>query len=83
LSSSVQPNVSPGPGSGRRRFAEKAFAIKDVSELVAATEQEGEGLKRSVGALQLTAMGVGAIIGTGIFVVIGEGAKEAGPAVII
>src|SRR4051794_39638134 len=28
-------------------------------------------------------MGVGAIIGTGIFVVIGEGAKEAGPAVII
>ena len=83
LSSSVQPNVgSPGTGGGRG-FASKAFAIKDVSQLVAATEEEGESLKRSVGALQLTAMGVGAIIGTGIFVVIGEGAKEAGPAVII
>ena len=83
MSSSVQPGIgSPGTGPGRG-FVSKAFAIKDVSELVAATEEEGEGLKRSVGALQLTAMGVGAIIGTGIFVVIGEGAKVAGPAVII
>jgi amino acid permease len=81
LSSSVQPDVgSPGTGRG---FVSKAFAIKDVSQLVAATEAEGEGLKRSVGALQLTAMGVGAIIGTGIFVVIGEGAAEAGPAVVL
>ena len=38
-------------------------------------------LKRAVGALDLTALGVGAIIGTGIFVVIGEGAGVAGPAV--
>src|SRR6201999_1210048 len=33
--------------------------------------------------VSLTALGVGAIIGTGIFVVIGEGAKDAGPAVVI
>ena len=86
MSSSVQPNLgSSGSGQGRgfANFASKAFAIKDVSELVAATEEEGESLKRSVGALQLTAMGVGAIIGTGIFVVIGQGAKLAGPAVIV
>jgi APA family basic amino acid/polyamine antiporter len=84
LSSSVQPNVSGSPGAGRGGgFASKAFAIKDVSALIAATEVEGEGLKKSVGALQLTAMGVGAIIGTGIFVVIGKGAGLAGPAVII
>jgi APA family basic amino acid/polyamine antiporter len=82
LSSSVQPGLgSPGTGP-RRGFTSKAFAIKDVSELVAATD-EGEKLKRSVGALQLTAMGVGAIIGTGIFVVIGEGAQIAGPAVVL
>ncbi|HST82062.1 MAG TPA: amino acid permease [Kineosporiaceae bacterium] len=80
MSSSVQPQVSGGGRGGGVRS--KIFAIKDVSALVAATEEEGEGLKRSVGALQLTAMGVGAIIGTGIFVVIGEGAREAGPAVI-
>jgi amino acid permease len=29
-------------------------------------------LRRSVGALDLTALGIGAIIGTGIFVIIGE-----------
>ncbi len=44
---------------------------------------EGGELKRAVGPTQLTAMGVGAIIGTGIFVVIGEGAGVAGPAVIL
>jgi APA family basic amino acid/polyamine antiporter len=59
------------------------FAIRDVRTLITETTQEGHGLKKSVGSTQLTAMGVGAIIGTGIFVVIGEGAGKAGPAVII
>jgi APA family basic amino acid/polyamine antiporter len=59
------------------------FAIRDVSSLVTETHETGHELKRSVGASQLTAMGVGAIIGTGIFVVIGEGAGIAGPAVIL
>jgi APA family basic amino acid/polyamine antiporter len=59
------------------------FAIRDVRTLITETTQEGHGLKKAVGASQLTAMGVGAIIGTGIFVVIGEGAGVAGPAVIL
>jgi APA family basic amino acid/polyamine antiporter len=59
------------------------FAIRDVTSLIGETEETGVELKRAVGALQLTAMGVGAIIGTGIFVVIGEGAGVAGPAVIL
>ncbi|GAA2483074.1 amino acid permease [Winogradskya humida] len=59
------------------------FAIRDVRTLITETTEEGQGLKKSVSALQLTAMGVGAIIGTGIFVVIGEGAGVAGPAVIL
>jgi APA family basic amino acid/polyamine antiporter len=54
-----------------------------VQSLITETTEEGHGLKKSVGATQLTAMGVGAIIGTGIFVVIGEGAGVAGPAVIL
>ncbi len=61
----------------------RIFAVRNVDDLIASTESEGEGLKKSVSALQLTSLGVGAIIGTGIFVVIGEGAKEAGPAVIL
>ena len=40
-------------------------------------------LKKAVGALDLTALGIGAVIGTGIFVVIGEGIGEAGPGVIL
>jgi APA family basic amino acid/polyamine antiporter len=74
--------VSPGsaPGSGRKPGI---FAIRDVGSLVVETEETGHELKRAVGATQLTAMGVGAIIGTGIFVVIGEGAGIAGPAVIL
>src|SRR6478672_4529337 len=58
------------------------FAVRDVSDLVAETEEEGHSLKNNISALGLTAIGVGAIIGTGIFVVIGEGVKEAGPALI-
>jgi basic amino acid/polyamine antiporter, APA family len=59
------------------------FAVRDVRSLITETAEEGHGLKKSVGSLHLTAMGVGAIIGTGIFVVIGEGAGVAGPAVIL
>ena len=59
------------------------FAIRDVRDLTTETEEVGHQLKRSVSAVQLTAMGVGAIIGTGIFVVIGKGAGIAGPAVIL
>jgi APA family basic amino acid/polyamine antiporter len=59
------------------------FAIRDVRSLITETSEEGHGLKKAVGVTQLTAMGVGAIIGTGIFVVIGKGAGIAGPAVIL
>src|SRR4051812_35309908 len=61
------------------------FAVKDHHQLVKDTEvgdHEG-GLKRAVGSLDLTALGIGAVIGTGIFVVIGEGIGKAGPAVIL
>ena len=58
------------------------FGIRDVRDLTTETHEAGHELKRSVSALQLTAMGVGAIIGTGIFVVIGKGAGIAGPGVM-
>jgi APA family basic amino acid/polyamine antiporter len=59
------------------------WATKDVADIVGSTEEEGHALKRSVGPVGLTALGIGAIIGTGIFVVIGEGAAKAGPAVVV
>ena len=36
-----------------------------------------------VGVLDLTALGIGAVIGTGIFVIIGEAIGDAGPSIII
>jgi APA family basic amino acid/polyamine antiporter len=59
------------------------WARKDTETLVAETGEEGHRLRREVGAFDLTALGVGAIIGTGIFVVVGEGIAEAGPGVIL
>jgi len=45
-------------------------------------EKETE-LQRAVGALDLTALGLGAIIGTGIFVIIGEAIGDAGPSIVL
>jgi basic amino acid/polyamine antiporter, APA family len=59
------------------------FATKPVDELVASTEEAGSQLKRAVGLLDLTALGIGAIIGTGIFVILGEAIGDAGPAIIL
>jgi APA family basic amino acid/polyamine antiporter len=69
----------PGAPAGRQGI----FAVRDVSSLIVETHEAGHELKRVVGARYLTAMVVGAIIGTGIFVVIGEGARIAGPAMIL
>ena len=59
------------------------FATRDVQDLMASTEEEGHRLAKEIGPVGLTALGVGAIIGTGIFVVIGKGAALAGPAVVL
>jgi APA family basic amino acid/polyamine antiporter len=59
------------------------FATKPVDRLVDDTHEKEHELRRAVGALDLTALGLGAIIGTGIFVVIGEAIGDAGPAIIL
>ena len=61
------------------------FATKSIETIT--REQIGEGgagLKRVLGPNQLTMLGVGAIIGTGIFVLTGQAAAaNAGPAIVI
>ncbi len=44
---------------------------------------EKKALTRTLGAFQLTMLGIGAIIGTGIFVLTAEAATKAGPAMMI
>src|SRR4051794_37844033 len=59
------------------------FATKDVDRVIGETQEEGSKLRRAVGALDLTALGIGAIIGTGIFVIIGEAIGLSGPAIVL
>src|SRR3954447_8637321 len=70
--------------AGARGKSSRPFAGKDHDRLIAETHADEESsLKRAVGLLDLTALGIGAVIGTGIFVVIGQGIGKAGPAVIL
>jgi basic amino acid/polyamine antiporter, APA family len=56
------------------------FATKPLNLLMEEARETGEhSLKRTLGVFQLTALGVGAIIGAGIFVMVGLGAHYAGP----
>src|SRR5688500_6866230 len=61
------------------------FATKPISRIVAEAEETGtHTFKKTLTSLDLTMLGIGAIIGTGIFVLTGQAAgKHAGPAVII
>jgi APA family basic amino acid/polyamine antiporter len=59
------------------------FARKPTEHLVRETGEEEHRLQRAVGALDLTALGIGAIIGTGIFVIIGEAIADSGPSIVL
>lgn len=60
----------------------RVFQRKSVSQIQA--EHEHGELKRSLGALNLVLLGIGCIIGTGIFVLTGRAAAEfAGPGIMI
>ena len=55
--------------------------INSLEQILATAE--GKSLHRSLGAFQLMMLGVGAIIGTGIFVLTAEAAQKSGPAMMI
>lgn len=71
------------PNAGHKNM--NLFRTKSIETTLAEAEDKGEGtLKRTLGVSALTLLGVGAIIGTGIFVLTGQAAgKHAGPAVVI
>jgi len=61
------------------------FATKSIEQLKAEAEQGGEhSLRRVLGPLNLVTLGIGAIIGTGIFVLTGQAAAQyTGPAIVL
>lgn len=57
------------------------WRVKPLDQILENAEKKS--LKRQLGALQLTLLGIGAIIGTGIFVLTSVAAQSAGPAMMI
>lgn len=55
--------------------------VKSLDAILATAEKKS--LTRSLGAFQLTMLGIGAVIGTGIFVLTAEAAQKAGPGMMI
>ncbi|MEV5670826.1 amino acid permease [Streptomyces sp. NPDC052503] len=74
--------VSPTPPSPSRRTGAR---VKSPELLLAESgaDLEGHGLRRTMGLFQLVCFGVGAIVGTGIFVGLSDSVAEAGPAVVV
>ncbi|HZL08420.1 MAG TPA: amino acid permease [Prolixibacteraceae bacterium] len=61
----------------------KLFITKPMSVLMTESKSD-QGLRKSLSALNLTTLGVGAVIGAGIFVLTGQAAAQyAGPAIVI
>jgi APA family basic amino acid/polyamine antiporter len=67
----------------------RLFRTRSLDSLVAATEAEGQSLERVLGPWNVVALGIGAIIGAGIFATIGTAAAGdvhrpgAGPALMV
>ena len=61
------------------------FATKPIDLILSESQEEGQhALKRALGATNLITLGIGAIIGAGIFVLTGAAAaKYAGPAIVL
>ena len=65
------------------------FRVKPLSRLTSESEAPGQRLKRALGPVQLTSLGIGAVIGAGLFSTVGTAAAGgadhlgAGPAIVI
>src|ERR1700743_630360 len=57
------------------------WRIKPLDAIIATAEKKS--LHRSLGPVQLTLLGIGAVIGTGIFVLTAAAAQKAGPGMMV
>lgn len=66
------------------RWWDNLFRVKPIDLIMRQSDEQEHGLKRTLSALSITLLGIGAIVGTGIFVLTGvAAAKYAGPALIL
>ncbi|MGB8833829.1 MAG: amino acid permease, partial [Candidatus Sulfotelmatobacter sp.] len=67
-----QPSTEP---SGTVRTSDsQLFCCKSIDKLIAESEAPGQRLQKTLGPWSLTALGIGAIIGSGIFILTGTAA---------
>ena len=65
------------------------FRTKNLDDILAASQTEGHQLKRTLGPINITLLGIGAIIGAGIFATVGTAAAGdmsrpgAGPSLMV
>jgi len=85
----VGKKFSRGREGGLRRQGEtqnmaNLFATKPLDTLLKESQETGEhSLRRALGPINLLSLGIGAIIGAGIFVITGQAAAQfAGPAIL-
>ena len=57
------------------------WRVKSLDAILATAQKKS--LHRSLGLVQLTLLGIGGVIGTGIFVLTAEAAQKAGPGMMI
>ncbi|GAA0714809.1 amino acid permease [Dokdonella soli] len=57
------------------------WRVKPLNQILETAERKS--LKRQLGPIQLTLLGIGAVIGTGIFVLTAEAGQKAGPGMMI
>src|SRR5665811_835419 len=55
----------------RTALVRQLLARKSIDKLISDSEEPGHSLKKSLGPWSLTGLGIGAVIGSGIFTVIG------------
>ncbi len=74
-----EPTRGPPPPSadrqaGRPIALSQLFRTKSIDELIAASEEPHKRLRKTLGPWSLTALGIGAVIGSGIFTLTGTAA---------
>lgn len=71
-------------GNSKRKFSQPSFGgdillrgifrTKNLNDILAAAQEEGHKLRRTLGPINITLLGIGAIIGAGIFATVGTAA---------
>jgi len=75
--------------SGDQILLRGIFRTKNLDDILAAAQEEGHKLKRTLGPINVTLLGIGAIIGAGIFATVGTAAAGdasrpgAGPSLMV